>query len=69
MHSVPMTKNTAPPDPQYINIRAASDRLGVHVETLRRWDRKGVLAAARLPNGHRRYLVTDLEEFLNRDAA
>jgi excisionase family DNA binding protein len=65
MHSVPMSKNTPPPEPRYIDIRQASDRLGVHVETLRRWDRKGVLTAARLPNGHRRYLVADLEEFLS----
>jgi excisionase family DNA binding protein len=59
-----MTTATPPPEGNYVDIRTAADRLGVHVETLRRWDRKGTLTAVRLPNGHRRYLITELDKLL-----
>ena len=50
--------------PQYVDIRTAADRLGVHPETLRRWDRNGTLTANRLPNGHRRYLNSEITAIL-----
>jgi excisionase family DNA binding protein len=48
----------------YISIGAAADRLGVHPETLRRWDRDGTLPASRTPGNARRYRVADVETIL-----
>ncbi len=48
-----------------VKIRDASILLGVHPETLRRWDRSGRLKAVRMgTGGHRRYRVVDLLNFL-----
>lgn len=39
-----------------LKIREAADLLGVNPETLRRWDRDGILRAMRVSNrGHRLY--------------
>ena len=64
MHSFPMTKNTVPLGDKYLDISTAADRLGVHPETLRRWERKGTIKAKRTPNGHRRFLKTDIDSML-----
>lgn len=43
-------------DSQLITIREAASILGVHLETLRRWDNDGKLRAVRIgKTGHRRY--------------
>lgn len=51
---------------QFISPREASKRLGVSVDTLRRWEAAGKINAIRTPTGHRRYdltsLVTNSEE-------
>jgi excisionase family DNA binding protein len=51
-----------------ITIREAAEMLGVHQETLRRWDNEGKLKAVRVGKvGHRKYRVDDLEKLLKND--
>lgn len=38
-----------------VNIREASERLGIHASTLRRWEAEGKVTPERTPGGHRRY--------------
>jgi excisionase family DNA binding protein len=38
-----------------VSIREASELLGVHQSTLRRWEEEGRLVTERTPGGHRRY--------------
>lgn len=52
------------PPEQYVDIRTVSDMLGVSYNTLRRYDAAGKLPAARLPSGHRRWLLTDVQAFI-----
>ncbi len=43
-------------DPKLLKIREAAELLGVNVETLRRWDKKGTFKAIRIgKRGHRMY--------------
>lgn len=47
-----------------LSVRQAADYLGVHIETLRRWDREGKLIAVRIgKSNHRRYEQKSLEKF------
>jgi excisionase family DNA binding protein len=48
---------------RYLSIGEAAKTLGVSIETLRRWDKIGLLPAERTPAGHRRYLSTDVATF------
>jgi excisionase family DNA binding protein len=43
-----------------ISIQEASDLLGVHPDTLRRWEEEGKIVAQRTTGGHRRYDVAKL---------
>ncbi|MBR8833255.1 MAG: helix-turn-helix domain-containing protein [Stigonema ocellatum SAG 48.90 = DSM 106950] len=43
-----------------ISTQEASDLLGVHPETLRRWKEEGKIVADRTTGGHRRYDVAKL---------
>ena len=46
-----------------INIKEASEMLGVNPETLRRWDRAGKFKAKRHPiNGYRMYQQVKIEK-------
>lgn len=44
----------------------AADLLGVHYDTIRRWEDTGLLTGYRTPGGHRRYAITDLENMLTK---
>ena len=50
--------------PAPIPIGEAARRLGVSVDTVRRWSDEGVIEAIVLPSGHRRYRVEDIESLL-----
>lgn len=41
-------------------VSKAAALLGVHPNTLRRWEREGKIAAARTPGGHRRYSIEEI---------
>jgi len=50
-----------------LTIKEVSELLGVHQETLRRWDRQGKLKSIRIGElGHRRYMKEDIESILDR---
>lgn len=48
-------------DERLIGIAEASRMLGVHPNTLRRWEKEGRVLPGRLPGGQRRYRVADIE--------
>lgn len=48
-----------------LKIREAALLLGVNPETLRRWDRDGILVAVKVgKRGDRRYQKEDIEKFI-----
>jgi excisionase family DNA binding protein len=46
---------------QLIQVRQAAQALGVHENTIRRWEARGLLRAVRLPSGVRRFRPEDVE--------
>ncbi|KKP64696.1 MAG: DNA-binding protein, excisionase family [candidate division WS6 bacterium GW2011_GWE1_34_7] len=53
-----------------IKLREAAEMLGVNPETLRRWDRKGILKAIKFgARGDRRYDAKDLQNFIKNNKA
>jgi putative resolvase len=44
-----------------LGVREAARRLGVHENTLRRWEQAGLIRAVKLPTGVRRFRVEDVE--------
>ncbi len=44
-----------------LQVRAAARGLGVHENTLRRWEERGLIRAVRLPSGVRRFRAEDIE--------
>jgi DNA-binding transcriptional MerR regulator len=44
-----------------ISIGAAAKLLGVSVDTLRLWDRRGIFSARKSPTGRREYLLEDVQ--------
>ena len=61
-----MSKNKAEL-PKLLTIRQAAEILNVHVETLRRWDKKDKLKAIKVNDrGDRRYTQEEIENYLNR---
>lgn len=49
---------------QWLTLREAAERLGVHPTTLRQWADAGLIPAFRTPGGHRRFAREDVEAFL-----
>jgi excisionase family DNA binding protein len=47
---------------QLMQVRQAAQALGVHENTIRRWEERGLLHAVRLPSGVRRFRPEDIEE-------
>ena len=51
-----------------LKIRQAAEMLGVNPETLRRWDKEGLLKAVRIGIrrgiGDRRYRIEDIESYI-----
>jgi excisionase family DNA binding protein len=48
---------------KFVSIKEASQILGVHSETLRRWERTGKIKCERTPGGKRRFLLADIQTF------
>lgn len=46
---------------QLMQVRQAARVLGVHENTVRRWEERGLLRAVRLPSGVRRFRAEDVE--------
>ncbi len=47
-------------------MKRAAALLGVHQQTLRAWDRSGVLVPVRMPSGQRRYRLSDIEAVMGK---
>jgi len=47
---------------QLMQVRQVARTLGVHENTVRRWEQRGLLRAVRLPSGVRRFRPDDVEE-------
>jgi DNA-binding transcriptional MerR regulator len=48
--------------PSYVTLKRAAQELGVHVQTLRNWEKSGVIRLVRLPgSGYRRVPVDEIE--------
>lgn len=52
-----------PEDKQYLAIGEAAKILGVSVDTLRRWEKKGKIRAYRTPSNRRMYYREELEQY------
>ena len=46
-----------------LSIGKTANILGVHIDTLREWDRDEKLVPVKTPGGHRRYRLEDIEAF------
>jgi hypothetical protein len=47
---------------ELLNVRDTARALGVHENTIRNWEERGILRAIRLPgSGYRRFAVQDIE--------
>ncbi len=62
-----MTHST-PINPGWITLSQAANRLGVHPATLRRWVDEGEVPALLTPGGHRRFRLSDLDQFAEQHA-
>lgn len=51
---------------QLMQVRQAARTLGVHENTVRRWEERGLLRAVRLPSGVRRFRAEDVEALRER---
>jgi excisionase family DNA binding protein len=48
---------------EFLNVRDTARALGVHENTVRNWEERGILRAVRLPgSGYRRFSVQDVEQ-------
>jgi len=47
-----------------ISIGKAAEILGVHRDSLRSWDNKGLIEGVKTPGGHRRYRLSEINRFL-----
>lgn len=52
------------PKPPPVRTKAAADILGIHPNTLRRWEAEGKITSTRLPSGQRRWDRLKLEELV-----
>jgi excisionase family DNA binding protein len=51
---------------ELLNVRETAQALGVHENTIRNWEARGLLRAIRLPgSGFRRFSSTDVERLRN----
>jgi excisionase family DNA binding protein len=49
-----------------MKVREAARALGVHENTLRRWEERGLIQAVRLPTGVRRFRPVDVQRLSDR---
>jgi excisionase family DNA binding protein len=50
----------------YLSIKEAAQYLHVHVNTLRNWQKKGLINPEKTPGGHRRFAKSELCKIFNR---
>ena len=47
---------------KFVNTKIAKQILGVHVQTLYNWEKKGIIETIRTPGGQRRYNVKNIQK-------
>lgn len=52
--------------PGLLNIGSAAEYLGISIDTLRRWERKGRIQPLRSPGGHRYYSKSSLDDLFGK---
>jgi excisionase family DNA binding protein len=53
-------------NPELLTLKETCEILKVHPNTLRAWDKKGILKAIRFGvRGDRRYKINDIQKFIN----
>lgn len=57
--------NFLPETEQWVSLSNAASLLGVHSTTLRRWADNGQIPFMLTPGGHRRFALSDLNQFAN----
>jgi excisionase family DNA binding protein len=57
----------SPNQEEWLSLPQAAERLGVHSTTLRRWADQGDIPLLRTPGGHRRFTLSDLDRFANKN--
>lgn len=58
---------TSNEDCKYMSVADFAGRIGVHPQTVRKWDREGVLKPHHvLPSGRRLYSEEQVEEIINK---
>ena len=55
--------NFLPETEQWISLTKAAEYLGIHSTTLRRWADNGQIPFMLTPGGHRRFALSDLQQF------
>jgi MerR family redox-sensitive transcriptional activator SoxR len=55
-------------DDELVSVAAAARILGVHCDTVRRYEDRGLITALRTPGDHRRFRVGDLRRLLDAGA-
>ena len=50
---------------EWLSLKQAARKLGVHITTLRRWADAGEIPFMLTPGGHRRFAVADVQRFAN----
>jgi len=51
---------------KYLSIGKTAEILGVTITTLRRWDKNGRLKSTKMPSGHRRYSVEQIDSVVQK---
>ena len=52
-----------------LSIKAASEKLGISIGTLREWEREGLITPSRTPGKHRRYDEDELYKLIGQEKA
>lgn len=63
------TQLSPPGRGHWLSLKEASELLGIHFTTLRKWADEGEIRVFRTPGGHRRFSVVDLRRFLEARAS
>ena len=51
---------------ELLTISKAAKKLGVHPNSLRNWEKQGLIKSIRLPSGQRRYSMDELNRLLQK---
>lgn len=56
-------------DAELLTVGETAAIAGVHVDTIKRWEKAGLISSLRTPAGHRRFRRPDVEKLLSVETA